>query len=81
MYDCNGIIQFKDYGTIVVKLSEVMDKFSVTRNKLAKLTGVKYGVVDRYYKARSIEMVDLNFLAKVCFVLSCDISDILEYKI
>ncbi|MDP4109933.1 MAG: helix-turn-helix transcriptional regulator, partial [Bacillota bacterium] len=49
------------------------------RNKLRTLTGVKYEVIDRYYKAKNIEMVDLDFLAKVCCVLNCKIEDLLEY--
>ena len=44
------------------------------------LTGVKYEVVDRYYKAQSVEMADLDFLAKVCYVLDCKIEDLLEYE-
>lgn len=77
----NSVLVLKDYGRIEVKLSQVMDAMDITRNKLSTLTGVKYEVVDRYYKARNVEMVDLDFMAKACYVLDCDISDLLEYKI
>nr|WP_243144473.1 helix-turn-helix transcriptional regulator [Flavonifractor plautii] len=43
------------------------------------LTGVKYEVIDRYYKGEDIYMADLNFLAKVCYSLECKIEDLLEY--
>lgn len=52
----------------------------MTRHRLHTLTGVKYEVVDRYYKAENIEMVDLDFIAKVCYVLDCRIEDLLEYR-
>lgn len=79
MDEVNSIIDIKEYGKIKIKLSEVMDKKGITRNKMRTLTGVKYEVVDRYYKAENIERVDLDFLAKACYVLNCKISDLMEY--
>ena len=80
MNDINSIINIKDYGKIKIKLSEVMDEKGITRNKMRTLTGVKYEVIDRYYKAQNIERVDLDFLAKACYVLNCKIDDLLEYE-
>ena len=80
MNEYNGIVMLKDYGKVMVKLSEVLDSKNITRNKLRTLTGIKYEVIDRYYKAKNIEMVDLDFLAKVCYVLDCEIKDLLEYS-
>ena len=57
-----------------------MNKKGITRNKLRNLTGVKYDIVDRYYKADNVERVDLDFLAKACFVLNCSVEDLLEYE-
>ncbi|MDE7246054.1 MAG: helix-turn-helix transcriptional regulator [Oscillospiraceae bacterium] len=71
---------FNEYGHIRVKLAEVLDKRGITRNQLANLSGIKYNIIDRYYKAKQIERVDLDFLAKVCFVLGCKIEDLLEYE-
>lgn len=79
MNEVKGIIDIKEYGKINVKLAAVMDEKGVTRNRMRTLTGVKYEVVDRYYKGENIERVDLDFLAKACYVLDCDISDLLEY--
>lgn len=71
--------QVQDYGRVRVKLAELLESRGMTRNRLSMLTGVKYSIVDRYYKAQQIEMADLSFLAKVCYVLDCRIEDILEY--
>ena len=68
-----------DYGKIHTKLSEIINKRGITRNQLSTLTGVKYAVIDRYYKNK-VERVDLDLLAKVCFVLNCQIGDLLEYQ-
>lgn len=80
MNEVNSIISLKQYGKIKIKLSEIMDKKGITRNKLRNLTGVKYDVIDRYYKADNVERVDLDFLAKACFVLNCSVEDLLEYE-
>lgn len=58
--------QTEEYGCIKVKLSGVLKSLGITRNQLRTLTGVKYEVIDRYYKGEDIYMADLNFLAKVC---------------
>ena len=80
MNELNSIIEIKQYGKIRIKLSEIMDKKGITRNRLRNLTGVKYDVIDRYYKADNVERVDLDFLAKACFVLNCSVEDLLEYE-
>lgn len=80
MNEINSIVNIQEYGKIKIKLSDIMDSKGITRNKLRTLTGVKYEVIDRYYKAENVERVDLDFLAKACFVLNCSISDLLEYE-
>ena len=80
MNEINSIMNIKEYGKIKIKLAEVMDSKGITRNKMRTLTGVKYEVIDRYYKAENVERLDLDFFAKACFVLNCKISDLLEYE-
>lgn len=82
MDNFKSIISYKteEYGRVKVKLAEVLKEKGITRNRLRTLTGVKYEVIDRYYKAVNVEMADLDFLAKVCFVLECKIEDLLEYQ-
>ena len=82
MDNFRGIIHYHaddEYGSIKVKLAEVMDSQGITRNRLRELTGTKYDVITRYYKGDSVQMVDLDFLSKVCYVLNCRIEDLLEY--
>ena len=65
---------------LVQQVRQLLDERQVTRNKLRTLTGVKYDVINRYYQAERVQMVDLDFLAKVCCVFGCEISDLLEYR-
>ena len=82
MDEFKSIVQYqtKEYGCIKVKLAEVLEQRGITRNRLRTLTGTKYDVIDRYYKGVGVEMADLDFLAKVCYVLDCEVSDLLEYQ-
>lgn len=69
----------EEYGYIRVKLRDLLDSKGITRNRLRTLTGVKYDVIDRYFKNETVHMADLDFLAKVCCVLNCSLNDLLEY--
>ena len=76
-----SIISYRvdEYGSVKVKLAELLNSHGITRNRLRTLTGVKYEVIDRYYQDH-VERVDLDFIAKVCYVLNCKVDDLLEYK-
>lgn len=69
----------QQYGFIRVKLRQALDSRGITRNRLRTLTGVKYDVIDRYYKNDTVQMADMDFLAKVCCVLGCPLEELLEY--
>ena len=81
--DCQKRIihyQTEEYGCVKVKLAALMDARGITRNRLRTLTGVKYDVIDRYYKGSNVALADLDFLAKVCYVMDCEICDLLKYQ-
>ena len=82
MENLDGIVfyQIREYGRIRVKLKEALDRRGITRNRLRVLTGVKYDVIDRYYRSENIQMVDIDFFAKVCCVLKCTLDELLEYE-
>ncbi len=81
MDDYKSIVSYQtqDHGYIRIKLRQLLDEQQVTRNKLRTLTGVRYDVINRYYQAERVQMVDLDFLAKACCVFGCEISDLPEY--
>ena len=45
----NGIFILRNYGRIKFNIKDTMKKKNMTRNKLSKLTGATYNVIDRYY--------------------------------
>ena len=76
----DGIFLQKEYGRVIITLKDALESQSMTRNNLAKLTGLGYNTIDRYYKNGPTTSVDLDILARICFVLNCQISDLLKYE-
>lgn len=62
---------------IKVKLSEMLGKKKMTRKKLAELTGVRPNTICDLYNEKS-KKIDLDLMDRICAVLNCDISDLLE---
>ncbi len=62
---------------LIVK--EYLDKKGVTRYELAKRTGIKFQIIDNYYKNKVVRY-DSYILDKICTALDCDICDLIEYK-
>lgn len=60
-------------------LDKYLDKNNITRYELAKRTGIRFHIIDRYYKNQVVRY-DSDLLDRICTALDCDISDIIEYK-
>ena len=75
-----GIVEYKDYGKVEIKLSSIMDEKNISIYRMSQLTSLKHSTVKSYYNNCPITRVDLDVLSKLCYVLNCSVSDILEYK-
>ncbi|WP_312048291.1 helix-turn-helix domain-containing protein [Anaerotignum sp.] len=74
----NSIFEIKDYGKIRFHVKEIMDSKELTRSKLAKLANIRFEVADKWYHG-NIERMDIDVLTRICFVLDCEISDLMTY--
>ena len=59
-------------------IDQYLDRCGITRYELAQRTNVKFQTIDRYYKNRVVRY-DSYILDRICAVLECDLSDIMEY--
>ena len=73
-----GILYTRRYGTVRVRLREMMDQQGLNRNQMAKLIDVRFEVVDKWYRGE-VERMDMDVLARICFVFKCQPGDLLEY--
>ena len=72
------VLTIQEYGHVRIKLGEYMENRDINRNTLSRLTGVRFEVIDKWSKGK-VERMDLDVLARICYVLDCEVSDILEY--
>lgn len=74
----NELFTLKEYGNIEISLKQMMDARHITRNGLARAINVRFEVVDKWYRGQ-VERMDLDILARICFVLECEPGDIIQY--
>ena len=60
-------------------LDRYLDARQITRYALSVKTGIRYAIVDKYYKNRVVRY-DSDVLDRICRALDCKISDILTYE-
>jgi putative transcriptional regulator len=70
-----GVIGMK----IVIKLALLLEKANMTQRELARQTGIRVPSINEMYHNQTVRL-PLDNLAKICEVLDCDISDILELQ-
>lgn len=63
---------------VKLTIDRYLDERGITRYELAKRTEVKFQTIDRYYKNRVVRY-DSYILDRICAVLNCNLSDIIEY--
>ena len=74
-----SIYTLKDYGKVEIVLKNILDKKGISRNKLSTMIAANYNLVNRYYNNKVIR-IDLDIIARICYALNCEVSDILKYK-
>lgn len=75
----DSIIVYKDYGDIEFDIKTIMEQKGITINQIVKKTGLHHQVVKRYYDGTIIRY-DKDVLSRLCFVIGCDLNDIMHYK-
>lgn len=63
---------------VKLTIDKYLEKENITRYELAKRTGIRFQIIDNYYKNRVVRY-DSYVLDRICTALGCNISDIIEY--
>lgn len=74
-----AIITIKDYGKINIRLKEILDERGKTRGYLSRATNTRFEVINKWY-SNNVEKLDLDVLARICYVLDCSPGDIIKYN-
>ena len=67
-----------EYGSIHIKLKDLMISQSISINKLAFRAEMQRSQV-RMYMNNDIQRLDISILTRLCYALDCDLSDLIEY--
>ena len=67
-----------DYGHFDIVLAEYLSKKNISKNFLAENANLQRTQLNTYCK-NDIKRPDLDVLARICYALDCDLSDIIRY--
>ncbi len=79
MSEFKSVIAVKDHGKINVRLKEILDRRGISRNYLARASNTRFEVIDKWYR-NEVEKMDLDILARICYVLECTPADLIRYE-
>ena len=68
----------RNYGTIRIKLDEMIENQNIIKNKLAHRAEMQRTQLNQFCKG-TVTRLDTAVLARLCCALNCKIEDLLEY--
>ena len=68
----------QSYGTIRIRLDELIKKKGISKNKLSQRAEMQRTQLNNYCNNTSSRL-DIDVLGRLCTVLDCKISDLLEF--
>ena len=68
----------KQYGTIKIKLNELIKQAGISKNKLSHRAEMQRTQINNYCN-NNITRLDIDVLARLCCALDCKIEDLLEF--
>ncbi len=79
MSNSKSVVSINEYGKIDICLKELMSARNITRNYLAKAANTRFEVINKWYN-NDVEKLDLDVLARICYVLDCSPDEIIKYN-
>ena len=80
MNELRSVVNINSYGKISIHLKELIEAKGITRYRLAKLADTRFEVVEKWCSG-TVERVDTDVLARFCYILDCQITDIIRYDV
>lgn len=80
MKELRSVVNLSSYGKISIHLKELIEAKGMTRYRLAKLADTRFEVIDKWCSG-TVERIDTDILARFCYILDCEITDIIKYNV
>lgn len=68
----------ENYGDIKIHLAEILEEKNISMNQLSFRTEMQRTQL-RNYRDNKIQRLDIDILKRLCYVLECDLHDLIEY--
>ena len=78
MEELRSVVNLGSYGHVSIHLKELMEAKGITRYRMAKLADTRFEVVEKWCSG-AVERIDADVLARFCYILNCQIADIIKY--
>lgn len=79
MEELRSVVNINSYGNISIHLKEIIEEKNITRYRLAKLADTRFEVVEKWCSG-TVERIDSDVLARFCYILNCDVNDIVKFN-
>lgn len=67
-----------EFGSIKIHLDELLQESGLSKNKFSQRAEMQRTQINNYCN-NTVTRLDVDVLARICKVLNCQISDLLEY--
>ncbi len=74
------VLEYKDFGIVQVKLNQIMTEKDITNYQLSNKANVRFQTIQKLREGTNVTRVNLDVVAKLCYVLECKVEDLFEYK-
>lgn len=71
-------VSSEHYGDIKIHLAEILEEKNISMNQLSFRTEMQRTQL-RNYRDNKIQRLDIDILKRLCYVLECDLHDLIEY--
>ena len=78
-YERRKCIYFKRLWKSTINLKNLLEEKNMSRNKLCGLIATNYDLVNRYYNNK-VTRIDLDIVARICYVLDREVSDLIKHE-
>lgn len=78
MFEGGLVMNDLEFGTIRLHLKDLMEEKNISLSKLSFRAEMQRTQLKHYYNG-TIQRLDLAVLARLCYALDCDITDLVEY--
>lgn len=74
------VIEYKDFGNVKFKLDKIMKKRDISVYELSLKASIPFYTIKKLKEGIDVTRINTDTIAKLCYVLDCEIQDIMEYE-